>query len=424
VVQSAAPASACPNGGTEIQSGIDKNGDNQLGTGELISISYICNGAAGDAGAQGPAGATGPQGPAGPPGSQIEVTPVDPGAICPAGGEKIDVGIPEDGGFVSQRTAYVCNGTSGAPDAGADASSPPACVEVCDLDGDGYQRNDPSNGCPDKAHETAPLDCDDTDPSVHPGASADIGGFESGVSPPQRIVSALRRNCAAQGSDVDCDGTAREGCPSMACDGDGDGFPLGTPGCNPNGLPVDCDDADPHTFPGAPDYCGNGKAENCLADVPCGSDADGDHYAAADDCDDANPAIHPWAPEMCNGKDDDCDGLIDEGMTCTLPTCEPATADAGSSVDAGSAGDQPCKQCMLQRTGDCQLPLGSCTGSTACVDSFNCATSCQIGDKACVDSCLAGRSPTTVTAYGNLASCLCSIPDCTSICTSGCGLLP
>jgi len=63
-------------------------------------------------------------------------------------------------------------------------------------------------------------------------------------------------------------------------------------------------------------------------------DADGDGYGAtdfastlgcadqpppagyapsADDCDDGHDQVHPGAIERCNGKDDDCDGVIDDG---------------------------------------------------------------------------------------------------------------
>jgi len=100
-------------------------------------------GPAGDAGVQGPAGsqgpigptgATGPQGPAGPSGtngtngtngSQIQVSPADAGH-CPAGGEKIDISTPGDGGLLNHQTVYVCNGLPGSDsvlDAGRDAAA-------------------------------------------------------------------------------------------------------------------------------------------------------------------------------------------------------------------------------------------------------------------------------------------------------------
>jgi hypothetical protein len=41
-------------------------------------------------------------------------------------------------------------------------------------------------------------------------------------------------------------------------------------------------------------------------------DADGDGYAVDADCDDADPAVYPGAVEVCNGRDDDCNGLVDD----------------------------------------------------------------------------------------------------------------
>jgi hypothetical protein len=78
----------------------------------------------GNVGATGAQGATGEAGAPGEPGSQIQVTPEPPGPNCATGGERIDVGEVADGGFEIQQTAYVCNGTGAAADAGAGACNP------------------------------------------------------------------------------------------------------------------------------------------------------------------------------------------------------------------------------------------------------------------------------------------------------------
>lgn len=46
-------------------------------------------------------------------------------------------------------------------------------------------------------------------------------------------------------------------------------------------------------------------------------DGDIDGYNSDVDCDDHNEAVHPDATESCNGIDDNCDGVIDEGVEFT-----------------------------------------------------------------------------------------------------------
>lgn len=46
-------------------------------------------------------------------------------------------------------------------------------------------------------------------------------------------------------------------------------------------------------------------------------DGDIDGYNSDVDCDDHNEAVHPDATEVCNGIDDNCDGVIDEGVEST-----------------------------------------------------------------------------------------------------------
>lgn len=245
------------------------------------------------------------------------------------------------------------------------------CVP-CDLDGDGYQRMDAANGCPDASDEhPGQVDCNDYDSGVHPGATGAAGGREGGMGTNGMLTASVRGYCrriyeptgttgtpkvasfAQQVGDADCDGEAFRGCPPPSCDVDGDGWPnANTPECNPNNVALDCDDNDPTTFPGAPDKCDTAKLENCASAVPCGTqDKDGDGYTAAFDCDDNNPARHPWAVELCNGIDDDCDGLVDEGNPD--PTGKPLVAMGAVT------------QCTTDNDGECGKAKGACVCSSA-----------------------------------------------------------
>ena len=71
-----------------------------------------------------------------------------------------------------------------------------------------------------------------------------------------------------------------------------------------------------------------------------GLDQDGDGYgkgcAAGNDCNDQDAYINPAAKEVCDGKDNDCDNMIDEGVKNACGSCDPGCKKYGDgpfSVD-------------------------------------------------------------------------------------------
>jgi hypothetical protein len=104
-------------------------------------------------------------------------------------------------------------------------------------------------------------------------------------------------------------------------DGDRDAFVMYNVGPDGDGDGTqksggDCDDADAAVGPSAAEVAGNGKDDDCDGVADDGtdtSDADGDGAAIADgDCNDTLAEVAPGAPELLDGRDNDCDGLADE----------------------------------------------------------------------------------------------------------------
>jgi hypothetical protein len=272
----------------------------------------------------------------------------------------------------------LCNDPSGV-DEDCDGMTDEGCVP-CDLDGDGFQRQDASRGCPDADYLASGLDvdCDDLDSGAFPGLTDGFkacGGLEGG-SPGCGTL----RLC--DGKDNDCDGQTDEGCATaeglpLVCDQDGDGFLNPDElGCDPPAGLADCDDNDARVFPGAADVCGDGVLQNCSFETDCSEDADGDGYIRSVDCDDGDPAIAPWEKEVCDGKDNDCDGVTDEGNPDPDGNPLPASSfctddnDGICGVPQNQGGPMQGEYCNPGYVGsnpDCQTP--PTTGNGRCVCS-------------------------------------------------------
>jgi hypothetical protein len=241
--------------------------------------------------------------------------------------------------------------------------------------------------CADPGENNGAFDCDDTRAAVNSSAAEictnDVDNDCDGLPP------LMDPDCAAV---IDRDGDGF--CP-MGRDLDGDRDCL-DPG--ESGGPGDCDDTRANVFPGASENCADGIDNDCnglvdLADrrctgdfdedldgyCPIGQDLNGDNdcldpgeAARPGDCDDRDTRVNPGATEVCgNGKDDDCNGLVDFAD----PRCSsladgdrdgwcPGGRDLdrdGNCTDAGEAGG----------VGDCDDtdPLVSPGAAEVCTNS-------------------------------------------------------
>ena len=188
-----------------------------------------------------------------------------------------------------------------------DAVSDTSTLSTEDLDGDGFSEADG--------------DCNDSNPDTYPGALE-----------------------ACDGLDQDCDAAVDEDNGRIwYLDADGDGY--GDPDSAAESCTLelesyvleggDCSDRDPLIHPDASEVC-DGVDNDCDGEVDDGlitawyMDADGDGYGDPAvsvegcedpgapyvdndfDCDDSDPLANDLGLDDCDGRDNDCDGLVDE----------------------------------------------------------------------------------------------------------------
>ena len=207
----------------------------------------------------------------------------------------------------------------GIADDDSDSDGIPDCIDPCPQDNNPFCVDE----CPNDPHKVAPGQCG--------CGNKDFDSDGDGVA-----------NCLDKCPyDPEASHQAPEEC-GCYCDNDADGYGAGA--IHPHGYQCadgklcvwsssDCDDTDPIIHPYAPVSC-NGKDNNCDGQVDnikiiSYRDEDGDGYGnpalyveacpkptgyveSNADCDDHNAGIHPEAEEVCDGKDNNCDGTIDE----------------------------------------------------------------------------------------------------------------
>jgi hypothetical protein len=267
------------------------------------------------------------------------------------------------------------------PDAGPGGTLPP---DAGVLDGDGDGVPDAADNCaavanPDQADRDADGTGDACDRCPEGGSDLDLDA--DGViacagdcddTDPRRYAGAVER---CDGIDNNCDGGVDEAFPMLGepCSaGVGACLRDGTLVCGEDGVGLQCsalagvpadetcndrdDDCDGATDEGVADCCDPGEQVVCGRNQ--GRCREGHQVCGPDRafgaCDAAGPV-----DEACNGEDDDCDGIVDNGVLNACGACGPVPVEVCNRADddcdglldedvrnaCGTCGDVPAEVC-------------------------------------------------------------------------------
>ena len=205
----------------------------------------------------------------------------------------------------------------------------------------------------------------------------------------------------------------------------------------------DCDDFQAQMHPDALEQCDmkdndcNGKVDDDVVYQPFCQDQDGDGHGVLGtttkmdckpsvgfgecdaDCDDRDPNIHPGVPETCDGRDNDCDGKVDEGarMTCGVGLCARQAVGCSNACTPGEPFAETCDG----YDDDCDGEVDEGTSEALC---GNASVACVNGR--CTDEtgagAAAGTGPTASSGQGSGGSAVAGpIPSLPAAAHSGSG---
>jgi len=217
------------------------------------------------------------------------------------------------------------------------------------------------------------------------------------------------------GFDNDCDGETDEGNPEggeLCLTGATGLCGMGRQSCTENGLI--CEPANtpqPELCDGLDNDCdGRNDEDNFDSEIPCVTGLPGLCALGQQACRNGtlicSPEQRPGV-EICNQEDDDCDGLIDEGLrnACGLcgllgnERCNGIDDDCDGTIDEG----QLCP-------GETVCALGLCVDACIGNECFDEARACV--DGGCVDRCAALTCPPGMPCEGGQCVDLCTDLDC------------
>jgi hypothetical protein len=266
-----------------------------------------------------------------------------------------------------------------------DESPVDGTVYYQDADGDGHGVIDQTLEACSKpfGYATVGDDCNDAFAQINPDATEVCDGVDNdcdgvideGFDADNNGIPDCQAEEVCDGLDNNANGMVDEG-----FDVDGDGYTPSSCECrgDPSHCGLDCDDANASINPAASEVC-DATDNNCDGAIDESAatdaktwyqDADGDlhgdagssseacyqpngYVSSSDDCDDADAMKYPGNTETCDLKDNDCDGVIDDGVQTTYY----ADQDGDGHGDAQSAAAA------------CSAPNGYVSSSDDCDDA-------------------------------------------------------